>query len=273
MTLNELESVFVRIGGQQWEPDAALAAVQRINALGSGGLGAVVDDLKNSGNAANFFGHLAEVNFAATFMEAGETLDHAVHQLLGPDIDFRWRAAGHEVFMELQRRSPARPAQRQQADDIGRVQQVIFKKAKKFATAIPPNAVNLVVIDVCQLIGGMMDVADCLLAAGGAALAVEHYDGPVFATPVGAFEPVDAAQLDHDKQQWIADFHVVHAGAPHPRDVLHGVFFLFRDPPQTTFLRYRLTGCMVWNQPLAATVQALEVEAALYRIIPFLGWH
>jgi hypothetical protein len=272
MTLNELETLFVRIGGQQWEPDAAMAAADRMNVLEAAGLGAVVDEVKNSGNAANFFGHLAEVNFAATFLEAGETLDHAVHQLPGPDIDFLWRAAGRDVYMELQRRSPAQPAQRQQADDIGRVQQVIFKKAKKFAAAIPPNAVNLVVIDVCQLIGGMMDVADCLLAAGGAGLAMQRYDGPMFGTPVGAFEVVDSAQLDQDKQQWLADFHVVHVGASHPRDVLHGVFFLFRDPPQTTFLRYGLTGCMVWNQPLAATVPALKVEAALYCIIPFVGW-
>lgn len=54
--------------------------------------------------------------------------------------------------------------------DLGRVQQDIVIKAQKIAAPIPANAVNIVVVDVCELVVWRMDVYDCMVVTGGPAL-------------------------------------------------------------------------------------------------------
>lgn len=289
MTLNELEESFARIGAVQWDEESTRRFHGRMELLEGNGLGDVLRQFGRGADRGDFLGRVFEVNFGAMLLEAGLRPRHAVKQWRPKDIDYVLQLAGHEVNIELKRlgrhandderirRQVAGEALDDLEDDgrtvesdIGRVQRDIFVKAGKFNPVIPAGAVNLVAVDVCELVGGMMDVGDCLCAAGGLPLAAKHYRDP-FPSPVGVFEEFDLNGLGEAQRRWVGAFHQPVPDAAHPKDVLHGVWFLFRDPPQRTRLGYDLRGCLVWNVRLAAAVPARDIGAALQAAIPYVN--
>lgn len=289
MTPEELEEAFVRIGAVQWDEESARRFHHRMELLEANGLGGVLHQFGRGASRGDFLGRVFEVNLGALLLEAGLQPRHAVKQWPPKDIDYAVQLAGHEVNIELKRlgrhandeerirrQVAGEPIEAQEDDgrtiesDIGRVQRDIFDKAAKFNPKIPAGAVNLVAVDVCELVGGMMDVGDCLCAAGGLPLAAKHYRDP-FPNPVGVFEEFDPVGLGESQRRWVEAFHQPVPGVPHPKGVLHGVWFLFRDPPQRIHLGYDLHGCLVWNPRLAGAIPARDIGAALQTVVPFVN--
>lgn len=58
------------------------------------------------------------------------------------------------------------------------------------------------------------------------------------------------------------------AGAPHPREYIHGAIFLFREPREAAALSYELRCVVVWNVGLVTDAVAQKVHAALLDVVP-----
>jgi hypothetical protein len=159
-------------------------------------------------------------------------------------------------------------------DDLGdvcRLQRDIIDKAstRKFNPIPAVDTINLVAIDVSELQLAMVDLGDCLLAAGGNSLVVRHcHQGILREGVVGVFETISGARRTVVQTQWIAKCQQVPGDAPHPRAYLHGVVFLFRNPPGTDALSYRLRSTLVWNPSLIPASTLRAVASELYRVIP-----
>jgi hypothetical protein len=174
------------------------------------------------------------------------------------DIDFCWCVNGYRVFIEMKLLGQDQWTKdainlklkdngfcstliSDDTRDVGRIQRDIFQKSstKKFNLKPEPSWVNLVVVDVSELQLSTVDVADCLLAVGGNEL-VKRHCRPAFQRPavVGILEPADIA-LTTEQAEWVKRYHgSSDAHAPHPRDYIHGVLFLFREPQEPAALSY-----------------------------------
>jgi hypothetical protein len=296
MTLQELEAVLerpaIRDKAANWDADSAGRFLARVDLLNANGLGQVVERFARSGDLGNVQGSLFEINFAAAFLESAQKLAPDVRQdNMRKDVDFRWEAAGHSLFFELkrigehegdrarlQRQIAGVPepdpepgeeakAKRVLESDIGRAQQDIISKAQKFTAPLQANAVNIVVVDVCELISHMMDVYDCMLVTGGPPLASQHYPVP-FESVVGLFEEFDVGALGDKRRKWFDAFHQVEERQPHPREVVHGVLFLFRDPRGKPNLSFGLSGYLGWNPHIARALPTEDLTKAIHSIIP-----
>ncbi|KKB60744.1 hypothetical protein WM40_27425, partial [Robbsia andropogonis] len=109
--------------------------------------------------------------------------------------------------------------------------------------------------------------SDCLLAAGGNELASKHGHPACQRSIIGVFER-DGTTLTAEQAEWVKCFHkVVAAGDPHPRNYIHGVLFLFRDPQERAALSYELSWIVVWNPALIDDARAKPVLEAIHQIV------
>jgi hypothetical protein len=289
MNIEELTTIIEAAGGGANAleyTDALLAKVNRIEATGR--YRVLLKQLRAAGEPGDFRGRVLEVNFADAFVRKGCGLIYGARQGMTGDIDFKWNIVSHELFTEMkllgQDRATKQTINRQlerggisaigitdDVSDVVRLQRDIIQKAstRKFNPNPQSGWLNFVAIDVAELQLGTVDIADCLLAAGGNPVVLQHYDS-VFAREavVGVFETPAAGGFSAEQERWISETHRVPVGKPHPRKYIHGALFLFREPKETAALSYDLTSVIVWNPALVTRDVAQLVYAALHEVIP-----
>lgn len=288
MTIEELTRVIESAGGSTSAlayADDLLGKLNRIEEAGR--FAALLNQLRTAREAGDFRGRVLEINFADLFVQKGHDLIYGARQGMSGDVDFQWNVAGREVFIEMkllgQDRDTRKEMNRQleqlgvsalhvedDVRDVVRLQRDIVQKStpRKFNPSPKFGALNIVAVDVSELQLGTVDIADCLLAAGGNAVVSRHYD-PAFCRKgvVGVFEPVSDS-VTAEQASWIAEVHKVPSGMWHPRRYIHAAMFLFREPQETAALSYDLTAVVVWNAALVDADVARTVGAALYGVIP-----
>jgi hypothetical protein len=288
MTIDELTNVIEAAGGRANALAYAEALLGKLNRIGATGrFEALLNQFCTAREAGDFRGRVLEVNFADLFVQKGRELIYGAQQGMSGDIDFQWNVSGREVFIEMkllgQDRDTKTKASRQlehfgvtalhvedDLRDVVRLQRDIIQKAtpRKFNPSPKSGALNIVAVDVSELQLGAVDIADCLLAAGGNAIVRQYYD-PAFCRNgvVGVFEPISGS-VTTEQAAWIADVHKIPSGSLHPRQYIHGAVFLFREPQETAALSYDLTAAIVWNPALVEPDVARAVAAELHSVIP-----
>jgi hypothetical protein len=182
-------------------------------------------------------------------------------------------AIKQEIDRQLEHSDTYSIALNDDSDELVRLQRDLIKKAttRKFSPRPEPDWINLVAVDVSELQLGAIDVADCLLAAGGNPLAARFCDSSVLRSEVvGVFEVLPAARLTAAQSAWVAGVHDIPAGSPHPRDYIHGAMFLFRKPKERAALSYELRAKLVWNAGIISADLARVVSSELYEVIPLV---
>ncbi|WP_129212837.1 hypothetical protein [Crenobacter cavernae] len=290
MQRDELIAIIQTAGGKCGPLGYADALLEKINRLeAAGGYEALFAQLRPAKEQGDLRGRVLEVNFANLFVERGAQLKYGARQGMPGDVDFCWGVNGYQVFIEMkllgQDRQTKEDIRQQLANpgcktygaiipddtfDLARIQRDIFAKSstKKFNPKPNQDWVNLVAIDVSELQLGTVDVADCILAAAGNEIASRYchftYLRP---TVVGVFER-DGKSISAEQTAWVKCFHnALTAGEPHPRDYIHGVLFLFRDPAEQAALSYRLIAAMVWNPALIDDARAKTILEPLHKIV------
>ena len=265
--------------------DALLEKIDRVEA--SGRFAGLLSQFCTAREAGDFRGRVLEVNFAELFVRKGHDLIYGARQGMTGDIDFRWNVAGREMFIEMkllgQHRNTKAEINRQlertslgamhidnDLPDVVRLQRDIIQKAttRKFHPNPSATALNIVAVDVSELQLGTVDIADCLLAAGGNAVVSRYFDAAYCREGiVGVFESIpDTAGTEQNR--WVAEVHKVSGGEPHPRQYIHAAMFLFRKPRETAALSYKLASVIVWNAALVRADVARAVELALHEVLP-----
>jgi hypothetical protein len=247
----------------------------------------LIKQLLASKDEGDLLGRVLEVHIADAFEGAGIALSYESSQGMNGNVDFSLRLANHLVFIEAKLRTQDRETRasidRQLREsgvyaqfladdtaDIARMQIDMLQKSstKKFNPVPDANWVNLVAIDISELQLGAVDLCDCLIAAAGNSSAAEHCDRATLRpTVLGFFEaPTNA---DHEVE-WLRRVHAPPADdAHHPREYIHGIWFLFRKPTARAVLSYNLTGPIVWNRWLVAKETVGVLSRALHAAIPF----
>lgn len=288
MTLKELEKAVRAAGGGPTALAYAQALLDKLNRLeASGRFKALLAQLRSSREPGDFRGRVLEVNFSDAFLRRGITLIYGARQGGTGDIDFLWKVADVEVFIEMKLLGQDRATRdainadlassgvsefgiADDTRDVGRIQLDLIQKAttRKFNPKPSLNTVNLVAIDVAELQLGSVDLCDCVLAAGGNSVASLYFP-EVFLRErvIGVFERPEHL-LSAPQQAWIDRVHRLPQSAPHPRDYIHGALFLFRRPKETAALSYDLTGVIVWNPALITRPTAASIASALNEVIP-----
>lgn len=289
MTEAELKAIILDAGGECWALNYAEALLEKTNRLeAAGSYESLFAQLKRAKEPGDFRGRVLEVNFADLFVEKGIGLQYGAKQGMSGDVDFCWCVNGDHVFIEMKllgQDQETKETTAQQLQDTGlsktlisddtrdvtRIQRDIFQKSstKKFNPKPEPTWINLVGIDLSELQLGTVDIGDCLLAAGGNELVKKHCH-PAIQRPavVGVFEPAGKTLTD-EQAEWVKCFHgVSDAHAPHPRDYIHGVLFLFREPQERAALSYELSSVVVWNPALIDDTRAKPVLEAFHQIVP-----
>lgn len=128
----------------------------------------------------------------------------------------------------------------------------------------------MVGVDVSELQLGMVDVGDCLLAAGGnPAVAAHCHDSFQRPNVVGVFERLSS--MTGDQAIWAKNLDRLVGFNVHPREYIHGAVFLFREPKETAALAYELTALIVWNSSLVTRPMARDLEPIVHQIVPRLS--
>lgn len=289
LTLDSVRSAIVAAGGGAGALEDAEALHAKMALIENDPLAKpLLVQLMRARNPGDFRGRALEVNAAACFIKGSLRVDYGVKQHgCSGDIDLLFMVGDRRVYLELKhlgqhQRIKAMISTQIQAtsrfcvhvdDDLGdvcRLQRAIIDKASthKFNPIPAADTINLVAIDVSELQLAMVDLGDCLLAAGGNSLVSQHcHQGILREGVVGVFETISALTTEA-QTQWIAQCQQVPGDAPHPREYLHGVVFLFRDPPGTDALSYGLRSTLVWNSNLIPAPTIRAVAAELYRVIP-----
>lgn len=240
-------------------------------------------------DAGDIRGRLLEINVLDHFLRHGVSPDHKFKQQnSGPgDIDFAWHLHGYQLCFEIKllgRDKKSRDALNQQisisgeytvqndeTDEIRRIQQAIISKSStaKFNSKPAPGVINMIAIDVCELELNCVDMADCLLAAGGNPVVSQFYrSNCTRADVVGLFENIPSDKLTDAQRQWVNHIYKDEPNKPSPRTYIHGVLFLFRDRRDTAALSYELSSVIVWNPMIIKPQVAKELQLLLYGIIP-----
>jgi hypothetical protein len=283
----QLEAIIAAAGGvgALKNADGLLDMIGQLEA--SGRYEAMLRQFNTARDEGDFRGRVLEINFAHQFHEAGISLDVAVRQSgCTGDIDFFWQTKGHSLFVEMKLLGEERRVRDElnarlekygayciaggnDIRDVGRIQLDILSKATPKKFRCPPDAdtINLIGIDVSELQHGAVDIADCVLAVAGNAGVARHFDA-LCCRPqvVGLFEEFSGDAGSEDQRAWVNNFSP-EEGVPHPRDFIHGVLFLFRQPKERAALRYALNGEIVWNQSLIDVDRAGQVARAIHRAI------
>lgn len=287
MELAELKAIIQAAGGECWALDYAEALLEKINHLEAvGGYASLFAQLRSAKEPGDFRGRVLEVNFADLFVEKGIELQYGVKQGMPGDVDFCWCVNGHQVFIEMkllgQDKQTKEDANQQleatgycatlisdDTRDVARIQRDIFQKSstKKFKAKPESTWINLVAVDVSELQLGTVDIGDCLLAAGDNELASRYcHQACLRPEIVGVFERKET--LTGKQDEWVKCFHEVSsANEPHPRDYIHGVIFLFRDPKERAALSYQLSAAVVWNPVLVDAQTATEFCKSFHQIV------
>lgn len=245
--------------------------------------------LSTARDAGDLRGRLLEINFLDHFLRQGISLDHSVkqgHDGRG-DIDFAWQLHGYQICFEIkllgqdkksrdamyqQRLTHGRYAtQGDEMNDIKRIQQAIISKSSttKFNPRPEPGVINMIAIDVCELQLNCVDVADCLLAAGGNPLVSQFYHSACTRDSViGLFENVPNHNLTDAQRQWVNNIHKTNPDIPPPRTYIHGALFLFRNRRDTAALSYELTAAVAWNPLMIEPHIRARLAKSIYGVIP-----
>ena len=296
MRLEELQEIIRAAGGKCWALSYAKALLEKINRLEAvGGYARLFAQLRKAKDPGDFRGRLLEVNFADLFVQKSIELQYGAKQGMAGDVDFCWCVKDHQVFIEMKHLGQDKktkdyidqklndsgcfmirvPDSKRGVDDdlwdVARIQLDIVQKSttRKFNPKPVQSWVNLVAVDVSELQLGTADIGDCLLAAGGNELAKRHCHSAIQRPAVvGVFEPADKT-ITVEQADWVKRYKgVSDADTPHPRDYIHGVLFLFREPEQTAALSYELSGVVVWNPTLIDGIRAKQVLDSFHQIVP-----
>lgn len=289
MQLDELNMIIQGAGGGQLALECAEALLEKITRIESAnGCKELTAQLRSAKEAGDFRGRVLEVNFANNFVENGIKLQYGAKQGMSGDVDFRWDLKNYQVFIEMKllgqdQKTKEMINKQLEANgfsgsvisddtwDVARIQRDIFQKSstKKFNPKPPPTWINLVAMDVSELQLGTVDRCDCLVATVGNEIA-SRYCHPECLRPavVGVFEREDVSSRSTEQIKWIKGYHSLLGVAPHPRDYIHGVIFLFREPKETAALCYQLSSAVVWNPVLVDTQIRTEFCEAFHQIVP-----
>lgn len=282
-TLAELNTIITNSCGVGVTFDYAPDLLRKIHSLESKqSYQSLLNKLVNSKDPNAFRGLVLEVNFANYFIENNTSLQCDVKQEnCSGDIDFLWKIKRHDVYIEMKSLGSNTCIQKSiteqlnsnhlysislqdDTSDIARLQRDFYQKSspKKFNQTVKKGQINLVSIDVSELQLGCVDLGDCLLSAGGNDLVSRYYSTASRPNVTGFFESAN------DNNEWAQKFHTPNISGKHPRDYIHGILFLFREPCERAALSYQLSSALVWNQVLVDTQTATEFCQSFHRIIP-----
>ena len=292
MQIDELNAIIQASGGGCFALEYAEALLAKINSLEAGkGYGALMTQLRAAREQGDLRGRVLEVNFANAFADHGAELVYGAKQGMTGDIDFCWNLPDFRVFIEMKLLGQDKTTKESieqllnengasetlisdDTSDVARIQRDIFTKSsiRKFNPKPEAGWANLVAVDVSELQLGTTDICDCLLAVLGNEGAV-RYCHPSCLRPsiVGVFERADMDSLRPEQVEWIKEFHQFRDTQPHPRDYIHGVLFLFREPTERAALSYDLSGALVWNPALMDKKRAFQIANSLHGLIPSAG--
>jgi hypothetical protein len=278
-----INTVVARCGGvPQAEGDVASLLAKLRVLEGAGRYGRLLGAIEQTNDRSNLFSALLEATFAFQFENVGLNLSYEVQQDPSQrrSIDFLRRAgSGDAVYFELrllqQDQGTANDIASQllagpvfsvlkggvdEQDEIIRLQSAVLSKVQeKDGTPIKfvrvgARDVNVVVVDVTQILLGMADVYDCMLAMYGDPEVPEHCQRGVF----GLFQD--------SKPEYPPEIFGVERFFQHLKRTLHGVMFLFRRP-QGRVLAYELEQVCVWNRALVDTPRATALLAEIQRAV------
>lgn len=287
MGLAELKAIIQAAGGECWALAYAKALLEKINRLeGFGGFTSLLAQLRPANEPGDLRGRVLEVNFADLFVEKGVKLQYGAKQDMSGDVDFCWCVNDHQVFIEMKLLGQAKQTKDEidrqleavgefeicnsdDTRDVARIQRDIFEKSstKKFNPKPQPTWINLVAVDVSELQLGTVDIGDCILAVGGNEIASRYcHSACLRPAIIGVFEP--KAAFTDEQDEWVKCFHKVLDAEPHPRDYIHGVIFLFRDPKERAALSYQLSAAVVWNPALVDPQTGTEFCKSFHQIVP-----
>ncbi|MDB6084731.1 MAG: integrase family protein [Gammaproteobacteria bacterium] len=291
MKLDELKRVIAQAGGGPFAAEYAERLLKKIHRLETNGrYRELLAQLRSAREAGDLRGRVLEVNFADQCERNDLHLTYGAKQGQTGDVDFSMRIGDRQVFIEMKLLGESEEIKQEidrqlehsdtysialddDSDDLVRLQRDLIKKAttRKFSPRPEPNWINLVAVDVSELQLGAIDVADCLLAAGGNPLASRLCDSSVLRSEVvGAFEVIPAAKLTSAQAAWVAGVHNIPVGSSHPRDYIHGAMFLFRKPRERAALSYELRAKLVWNAGIISADLARVVSSTLYQVTPLV---
>jgi hypothetical protein len=289
MTLPQLQTIIQQAGGGAFALDYANDLLVKVNNVANHQVPVgYLSQLSQSRNAGDLRGRLLEINLVNYFFTQNVPLSYEVKQgTTSGDIDLLWKTCGADVFIEVKLLGQDQTTKQkinQQLDEYGvsasqvdddtsdvmRLQYTIIDKAtlKKFQHPPFQNAINLIAIDVSELQLGNVDAADCVLATLGSARAKNYFGHACARDHVfGLFEKDQKS--NHD--EWVAQINAKLADKPHPRNYIHGVIFLFREPKELAALSYDLKACIAWNTNLISDALASAINVEFHKIIP-CGW-
>jgi|SRR5471032_1932995 len=289
MELDELKAIIQGAGGGQFTVNYADELLEKINRLEStNGYKDLLAQLRSAKEEGDFRGRVLEVNFANLFVKHGIDLRYGARQGMSGDVDFCWDLKCCQAFIEMkllgQDQKTKETINKELAAkgfnvtvisddtwDVARIQRDIFQKSstRKFNPKPPPNWINLLAIDVSELQLGAVDICDCLVATVGNDYASRHCN-PACLRPavVGVFELGDMASLSTEQIQWVNGYHAILGAAQHPRDYIHGILFLFREPKERAALSYKLSAAVIWNPALVDIQMGTKFCEAFHQIVP-----
>jgi hypothetical protein len=284
MNLNELKAVIKQSGGSSTALEYADELLLKINHVSNHNVPKKYwRQFKSASNQGDFRGRVLEINFIDYFVQQKIPLTYEVTQPGATgDVDLLWQSVGHDVYIEIKllREAESFPLISEQniqerkftnipgidgSVDIKRIQYTIIDKATKtkFNTIPSQNTINLLAIDVSELQLGTVDLGDCMLAALGSNYAISHFsESCANSDLIGLFEP------KVEPNAWKQMIDIKLAGHIHPRDYIHGVAFLFREPNDTAALSYQLKARIAWNENIISKNLAREINTDFHKIIP-----
>ena len=284
MNLNDLKAVIKQSGGSSTALEYADELLVKINHVSNHNVPKKYwRQFKNARNQGDFRGRVLEINFIDYFVQQKIPLTYEATQTGATgDVDLLWQSVGHDVYIEIkllrkteslqllseqdiQERKHTNISSIDDSNDIKRLQYAIIDKATKtkFNTIPPQNTINLLAIDVSELQLGTVDLGDCMLAALGSTYAITHFsESCANSDLIGLFEP------KVEPSAWKQMIDIKLAGHTHPRDYIHGVAFLFREPNDTAALSYKLKARIAWNENIISKNLAREINTDFHKIIP-----
>ena len=244
-----------------------------------------IRQLKESKDQGDFKGRVLELNFVDLFLKKDIRLQYETKQIKDSNkcIDFSFEIQNLKIFIEmklLQIDQENKNGIKEQLEisevfkievnddtaDIRRIQRDIFLKSKKFNPTPELNWINLIAIDVSELQLETIDFADCLLAAEGNNAVIRNKFADYYCRPglVGVFEQI--SNPTKKQQEWIKFQNEQLEDKGHPRDYIHGIIFLFRNPTESAALSYDLTSYLIFN-PILDKEKAKLITNILNNII------
>ncbi len=282
----ELEAAIKASGGAEQPDDQVDGLLAKLRILeATGRYGQLIKALRSANNKGNFLALLLEATFAYQFESNGLSLEYEVKQVADQtsSIDFMLKAStGDAVYFELrllqQGKAVVESITRQltdgdtyvaamngedEQDEILRLQNVILSKVENKGKAIKflqtgKGLVNIVVVCISDILLGMPDAHDCLLATYGDPEVPAECRRDVF----GLFQDLKAEYPEHI-QKAASNF-------AHFKSTVHAVLFLFK-PQGAGVLDYPLQRVLVWNRSLTTNVQAAALTEQVATALPALG--